>query len=87
MAAKRRRKKKLTRGQFWGLVLSASVAAALCLLITISGRMSEPFLPTWEELLGYIDGRTSPDNLWIPSWRSMSSMWATPIPSWCATRG
>ena len=60
LAAKRRRKKKLTRGQFWGLVLSASVAAALCLLITISGRMSEPFLPTWEELLGYIDGADKP---------------------------
>ena len=63
MAARRsagRRRKKSTRGKFWGLVLSVSVVAALCLLITISGRMSEPFLPTWEELLGYIDGANQP---------------------------
>lgn len=59
-AGRRRKKKKLTRAQFWGLVLFASVAAALCLLITISGKMSEPFLPTWEELLGYISGMDKP---------------------------
>lgn len=56
----RRKKQKLSRAQFWTLVLSASVVAALCLLITVSGKMSKPFLPTWQELFAYLDGTDKP---------------------------
>ena len=60
MAARRRKRKKLTRSRFWTLVVSASLIAALCLLITLSEKMSEPFLPTWEELFSYIQGTDVP---------------------------
>lgn len=53
MAAKRRMTKKergRRRRRFWGLVLSASVLAAVCVLISLGEVMEKPVLPTWDEI-------------------------------------
>ena len=57
MAKRRRKKSGWTRGQFWTLVISLSIVAAACVLITISGQMSKPFLPTWTDIYTLLGGK------------------------------
>ena len=48
--AKRKNRKTTKRGHFWGWVIGCSLVAALCLLITLGEKMSDPILPTWQEI-------------------------------------
>lgn len=53
MAGKRltaKEKKKRARRRFWAGIFACSLVAALCILITVSEQMTQPFLPTWEEI-------------------------------------
>ena len=45
-----RKAKRAKRIRFWSLVILSSVLAAFCILVTLSGRLKNPFLPTWQEL-------------------------------------
>ena len=47
---RRSRENKLTRGQFWTMVILSSVLLAFVSLVTISSYMDKPFMPTWDEL-------------------------------------
>lgn len=54
MAAKKRMTKKERerrhRRRFWAGILLVSLAAAFCVLVTLSEQMTRPFLPTWKEI-------------------------------------
>ena len=50
MAAKhRRRRKKGGRAGFWTAVVAVSLAAAFCILVTISEQLEKPFLRRYYE--------------------------------------
>ena len=57
-----RRRKKNNRKAFWAVVLTCSVLAAACLLITLSETMDPPLLPTWKEIFQAV-GVTDPEPL------------------------
>lgn len=38
------------RRRFWAGILLVSLAAAFCVLVTLSEQMTRPFLPTWKEI-------------------------------------
>lgn len=54
MAEKKRMTKKERerrhRRRFWAGILLVSLAAAFCVLVTLSEQMTRPFLPTWKEI-------------------------------------
>lgn len=50
VAKHRRRRKKDGRAGFWTAVVAVSLAAAFCILVTISEQLEKPFLPTWDEI-------------------------------------
>lgn len=54
MAAKKRMTKKVReqrhRRRFWAGILLVSLAAAFCVLVTLSEQLASPFLPTWKEI-------------------------------------
>lgn len=58
----RKRRKKQHRGAFWFLVILSSLALSFAALVTISERMDEPFLPSWDELYRMLHVVDSPES-------------------------
>lgn len=81
MAAKKRMTKKERerrhRRRFWAGILLVSLAAAFCVLVTLSEQMTRPFLPTWKEIfqkVGLAEAEPLDSELRGPT----SSTWGTP---------
>ena len=61
MAGKRRKRKN--KRAFWGFVVISSLILSFAVLVTISERMADPFLPSWDELFQTLHVVESPESV------------------------
>lgn len=90
MAAKKRMTKKERerrhRRRFWAGILLVSLAAAFCVLVTLSEQMTRPFLPTWKEIfqkVGLAEAEPLDSELRV----HVIDVGNARRPSWCKIKG